>query len=325
MPSSITHAYFGNDLYKSFEKQIRSKINGEMFKTFNQGPDILFFYNIVNLKCGKSVRNFGKYMQKHKTRDFFVNLITYVKDNNLYNNKDVVTFMYGFISHYVLDMTVHPFVFYKTGIYDSKNKNTYKYNGLHNDMETAIDCYLINNYEKIKPKYFKVHKFCFNIKPFSNKLNKTIDCVFKSTFNKDNMSSIYYNSIKHMKLSFRVLRYDPTGIKLTIYKLLDFILPNFISKKSSLSYSINYKRKMHYLNMDKNAWNHPKDLYEVYNYSFIELYCIALKRALELINKVDIYINNNMDIKYLKELFPDLSYTSGKKCKINKETRYFQF
>ena len=54
-----------------------------------------------------------------------------------------MVFLYGFICHYVLDSNVHPFVFYKTGLFDKKDKNSYKYNNLHAFMETYFDNYMI--------------------------------------------------------------------------------------------------------------------------------------------------------------------------------------
>lgn len=44
-----------------------------------------------------------------------------------------------------------------------KNKQTYKYNGLHEEMEYYIDIYLIYNRENILPKDYKVYKNIFNI------------------------------------------------------------------------------------------------------------------------------------------------------------------
>ena len=49
-----------------------------------------------------------------------------------------MAYLYGMLSHYVLDSTVHPFIIYKTGNFNKKNKETYKYNHLHNEMESYI-------------------------------------------------------------------------------------------------------------------------------------------------------------------------------------------
>jgi hypothetical protein len=321
----MTHAYFAKDTYDRLDEFTKHRIDIETLKTFGQGPDILFFYNIINLKCGKNVRIFGKYMQKHNTQDFFINLIKYIKEKRLESNKQVMSFLYGFIMHYALDMTIHPFVFYKTGRYNRRDKKTYKYNGLHSDMETYIDCYLIHNNEHIKPRKFKMYNYYCNVNKFSRPLNNTIDYVFKKTYGKDNMAKIYFDSLKEMKLFLKIFRYDPTGIKKKFYKFLDMIFPGYFIKKESLSYDMDHKTKKHYLNLEKNKWNHPKDENEIYDYSFIELYHIALSRAVNLINDTNEVLFKKRRMSDLEVIFPDLSYTSGKKCNIKLKTKYFEF
>jgi hypothetical protein len=49
-------------------------------------------------------------------------MINYIKDNNLYNDDDVLSYLYGYINHYVLDKTIHPYVRYKTGVFKKKNQ-----------------------------------------------------------------------------------------------------------------------------------------------------------------------------------------------------------
>ncbi len=325
MPCSVTHTYFAKDVYDRLDKNIQKKINFKMLKTFAQGPDVLFFYNITNLKKGKEIREFGKYVQKNKTQDFFINLIKYITDNKLHNNKEVMSFLYGFIMHYSLDKTIHPFIFYKTGIFHKNKKETYKYNGLHLDMETYIDCYMIYNNEKSIPKKFKLHNFFYNVDEFSNDVINTIDYVFNTTFEKDNIGAIYYKSIKHMKTFTRLFRYDPLGTKKVFYKYIDFISLKRFLKKEPLSYCVHHKRKIHYLNLEKKKWNHPKDENEIYNYSFIELYSIALKDAIKIINSVNSVIYKKRSISDLKTIFPNLSYTAGKECTTKLKSKYFEF
>ena len=45
------------------------------------------------------------------------------EENNLENNNDVLTFLYGYIMHYALDTKVHPYVIHKAGIFNKKKKD----------------------------------------------------------------------------------------------------------------------------------------------------------------------------------------------------------
>ena len=99
MAGTITHAYFAEDLYKKLDKNTQNNLKNykENLKTYSQGHDIFFFAaNIINFKT----RKIGNYMHKNNTRDFFINMVEYIKDNNLENNYEIMSFLYGYIAHY---------------------------------------------------------------------------------------------------------------------------------------------------------------------------------------------------------------------------------
>jgi hypothetical protein len=322
MPSSVTHAYFGLDLYDrlNVDKRKLLKSYKNHLKTFAQGPDVLFFYKAFCPNYGKDIRILGHYMQQNFTQDFFVNLITEIKKRKLSKNPEVLAFLYGFISHYVLDMTMHPYIIYKTGMYDKKNKLTYKYNGKHAEMELYIDVYLIQTRSKAKPSSFKTHQFCFPITTISNQLKDLLDNVFSKTFSKGDMSNMYQTSIRYTKMLYRLLRNDRNGIKKIIYSLVDLLPINF--KMNVISYHVKLNKNDYYLNLSKDSWNHPLDKDLVYNYSVIELYSIALSRTVKLVNEVDKVLAGKCSLEYLNKLFPNLSYLSGFDCKLGYGTYY---
>jgi len=327
MPSSITHAFFALDIYEKLDRNVQKRIKSvENFKTFAQGSDPLNFYNLGNLLPGKKIRqNYPKLIHTTNTKNFFITLLKYIKDNKLEKNSNVLSFLYGFIAHYTLDSIIHPFVIYKTGDFDNKKKKTYKYNGLHADMEVYIDVYMIFQREKVFPKDYKIYKFICNLENLDNKCIKMLDDVFKIVYNIDNFSKTYLISIKQMKNIFKIYRYDKFGIKKLGYKFIDFVLPDKYLKKQALSYNEQPKKKIHYLNLERKEWNHPTDKNEVYNYSFIELYRIALDKAIYTINIVNEYLYDNKDEKILDEVFKNLSYKTGKDCDNKEKCKYFEF
>lgn len=327
MPSSITHAFFALDIHEKLNRDVQKRIKSlENFKTFAQGSDPLNFYNLSNLLPGKKVReNYPKLIHTTNTKNYFISLVKYIKENKLENNSNALSFLYGSIAHYTLDSIVHPFVIYKTGDFDKKNKNTYKYNGMHADMEVYIDCYMIFQREQVFPKNYKVHNFICNLDNLDDKCIKMLDDVFKSVYDLDKFSKIYLKSIKQMKYIFRIYRYDRFGIKKIGYKFIDFVLNDKYLKKQALSYNVHHKKKIHYLNLERKEWNHPTNQNEVYNYSFVELYRIALDKAIYTINVVNEYLYNNKDEKILEKVFKNLSYKTGKDCDNEDKCKYFEF
>ena len=322
MPSLMTHSYFMQDIYNKLDKNIINKIILDDAKIFAQGPDIFYFYNMCIGNKAKKYKLMGNYMHKNKVNLYFENMINYIKENKLKNDKQCLSFLYGSIAHFVLDSIIHPFIYYKTRIFIKGKPDTYKYNGLHQEMEYYLDSYMIFQNEKIEAKDFKMYKNINDIKLSDNTINM-ISNVIKDTYNYDNIGKIYSKCVKDMKRIYKYFKYDHYGIKKFINNLLNNIIPKKFNRKKKSTFYFTHNSKKHYLNLEKNEWNHPIDLYETYNHSFIELYIIALDKAYCIINEVDNILEN--DIKDINDLISNLSYFTGKDCEDKRIMKYFEF
>lgn len=326
MAGTITHAYFALDLYDKLS--IRSKEllidYKEDLKLFAQNTDILFFYNITNLKKGKMVRNFGYRSQKIKTYEFFSTLINYIKYNHHQYNPQVIAYLYGMLSHYVLDSTMHPYIIYKTGNFKKEDKSTYKYNHLHNEMESYFDNFLLTIRDGINPHKFKCHQFCFNIDSFHQELIEVMDFTYKEVFGITDFHKYYLQASKQMKFFYRVFRYDPTGIKKAFYQIIDFIFPKSFLRKVPLSYHINKKDKKWFLNLEHDRWYNPTDKRTKSNESILELYTKALGKTTNMIQEINQFFYYDKKIN-LKKVIGNLSYETGKDCDKERELKYFEF
>lgn len=326
MPATATHAFFAEDLYNRLDSSIKKKIDGnkKSLLMFAQNTDPLMFYNIMNLKKGKNIRKQQYICHCIKTNEFFYNLITYIKEQEYYNEPKVLVFLYGFISHFVLDSNVHPYVFYKTGEYIKKDKSTIKYNCLHHYMETFIDNTMIK--EKINKNYkkFSVSKYVFDIEKFPIELNKTINYTFNKTFNIKYMSRIYYTSLKHMKTFLNLFRKDSYGIKKTLYNLIDLVIPKSIFIFDSLSYNQSLIDNNNYLNLNHKEWNYPVDKNITSTKSFYDIYNDSIDEALYIINSINDYFYNDKDIN-IDKLFKNKSYVTGIDCNSKLKQKYFEF
>ena len=139
MPATIVHSYFAKDLFDILPEGIKKDIDEDRLKMFAQGMDPLMFYNLFCILPGKKTRNFMKEFHTTKTRSYFLSLINYIKRNDLITDSDICSYLIGNICHYALDSTVHPFIIYKTGVFNKKIIRTYKYNNVHDFMETFLD------------------------------------------------------------------------------------------------------------------------------------------------------------------------------------------
>lgn len=323
MPATVVHAYFAQDLNDILPKEIKNKLDVNRLKTFGQSTDSLMFYNLFSILPGKKIRDFQKYFHTNKTQEFFINLINYIKENDYTEDIDVNSFLVGAICHYVLDSTVHPYIYYKTGYFNKNDKSTYKYNNVHTFMETFLDNDMIKRRESINPYKFNISKFSFDTSKFSNELNDTIKYTFKETFDVDNMDKIYYKSLKQMRNSIFIFRQDRYGIKKFFYKLADTFTSKRVFRFEAISYHYPLNDRHNFLNENHKLWRNPCDYSLTSEESFLDLYLKALKLAKVMICASFDYINGK-DIE-LEKVFINKSYITGLDCELDKELKYFEF
>ena len=324
MPATITHAYFANDLYDILPIGLKKLLIDDKLKLrmFSQSTDPFIFYNLLKRK-DQHIRDFQKYFHQNKSQDFFINLVNYIKYNNYYQNSEVMAFLYGFISHYILDSKLHPFIIYKTGMVNEEDENTYKYRNKHEYMENFLDNYMIKQKENITPYNFKFYNFTFDLKPFSKELIEVMDYTFKETFNFKNFSKYYYKALKDMYKSLKYLRYDKYGLKMVCYKTIDKFTSNKTFKLQAVSYHTPLKDEFNYLNLNHSTWIHPSLKREKHTESFIELYSIALKDTKKIITDVNSYLKGTKKVN-LKNVFKNNSYLTGKNCNNKNILKYFE-
>lgn len=305
MPALVTHSYFAKDVYEKLDENTQLLIDKNFLNITSQGPD--FFYNSFFTKT----KNISIKIHNTKVQDYFINMAQYIKEHKLHDNKFIMTYFYGALLHMVLDSSMHPFVTFQSGKFNKRKKHTYKYNGIHNDMETLLDCYMIHTREEIIPSQKKVHDLLFYPSITDASFINFINEIYESTYHIDQGFKKYQNAIKYSRLVTKFWYYDPKKYKRFFTLIIDKITGPRIKNKHTKIYSMPFKSKYHYLNMEKREWQHPCLDHTYYNTSFIELYVKALDDAVVLINKIEKYFKPRKDISCLKDIIPNTNYYTG--------------
>ena len=322
MPATVTHAFFAKDVFDILPTDIREMCDVDRVKMFGQSVDSLMFYNLFSILPGKSIRKFDKEFHRTHTRDFFLNVLHFMRDHSI-DDSDTYSFLIGFICHYVLDSTLHPYVLYKTGYFQKGKRETYKYNNIHDFMETFIDNDMIRRRENTNPYFFNIGSYCFDLSEFSTSLKQTIQYSFYNTFHRSQMDKIYYKSLKQMKRALMTFRRDPYGIKKFFYKLADTFTTNGCFRFEAISYHYPLDDRHNFLNANHTLWRNPTTYDMTSTESFVDLYLKSIKKAKVLICASIDYIHGK-DID-LESVFPDVSYLTGIDWNSNKEIKYFEF
>lgn len=324
MPSIITHYLFSEEIKEKTNKTIKDQLNqsNKLYHIFSQSFDNLFYYNLLSFKKGKEIRKFGNYTQKSNVNDYFKNLILTIKELHLENNSDVLSYLYGSLTHYILDSTCHPFIIYHSGWMDDKNCN-YEFRGNHEKMEVTIDAI----YWKEKTGKNLYQESLANILlpkvKFKEDLTNVITITYFKTFQKENMGNIYKKSVVQ---GHRIIKYfvtDHIGFKKIMYTIFDFIFKKNRLKYQNLSfYNKNPNKK--YLNRDHKIWHHPCDYKITSKESFDDLYIKSLKNTIKIFDLTEKVLQNKLDLEEYLKILGNNSYASGLDCSKMVSFKYFK-
>ena len=296
MPAYLTHAIMGNTIYnnaKSDNKLFKINIPLPTLKASTLSPDLA--------KLSKS--NFNSH---NKDTDlYFFNMIEYIKENKLYNDLDVMSLLYGNISHYFLDVYTHPLIYYISENCVSLNKLN-----SHILTEGYISSYMSEkeqhtDYMNLKSNYIGSLNFA------NPNLKNLIRETYYKTYNDLTILTSYKTTFELIKLIEKLTKENRFTSKEKLIKLSKF--------KEYLE--INNLSKEDLTNEQKEYWTNPVTN-EKYNESFIELYNKALTKTYEAIYHVNKYLYDTESKYNLYKIFTNLSYDTGVSCNLGKNLIY---
>ncbi len=313
MPSIVTHHLFAKDCLK----KTNIEVDNDIYFIFAQSFDNLFYYKFFTPFLGKKIRRLGNRAQREKINDYFLNILIYIKNNNLQNNKEINAYLMGSICHYALDTTCHPYIIYNSGITNIDKK----YRGGHEKMEVMIDAILYEKKTHQKLKDANLSNTLLPLKKFSSELKNIIDTTFQKTFAIENIGTIYEKSYKTGHFILKYFVTDHTGIKKKMYQIKDYFSQGKMYQY--LSFHINSLDKT-VLNEERKTWYYPTDNTIKRNDSFTMLYTKAIKMASNLMEISQLYLKNKISIEIVAKEFKNLSYSTGKNWLLQEKPRYFK-
>ncbi len=321
MPLITTHTYFAEDLLPSLPKTLSSKLQEKqnVYTLFAQGFDPFLFYEFLKIKK----QNLQNYFHTQETDRFFINFIHTLKETKEINNPYLLGALYGHLAHYVLDSTLHPYIIYKTGNYEKKQKETKKYKGGHTSLEMQLDAYLYKQKNQKEYKDFKIHQLISKEK-FPSNLIELLNATYEKTFKIKNLGFAYEKGCKKMYYAYKFLIEDSWGLKKRMYFFLDLLCPKSSNKYSTFSNHITYIN-IDYFNLEHKIWFNPWCDNESSTASIFDLYEEAKKRAILLFIETDKYLNNKLSFTEYKEILREDDYTTGKSWTLKKELKHLEF
>lgn len=297
MPSYISHAIMGEQVYQCACKEnlFEIAIPKNELKGYSLGVDLAY----LSKKTTSDPHNCH-------TKEFFLSMIKYIKDNRLIENSHIMALLYGHMAHYFLDTNTHPFIYSLE--YSCQNIGIIT---SHNLVEGYLSSYLSErilgkNIMEIKPDYFN------DINLSDEEISKLLNSIYGKIYGDYDIIKAYKRLIFIFSMLEKIVKNKLITKKFLIY----FSQFNLFLIKNNLIPS-DLTNDNHHLFI--NPFNGEKH-YE----SFIELYNKGVELSLEAIMEVNRYLYSDTSIDKLDSIFEDLSYDTGTSCSKGRKLIYIK-
>ena len=138
MADFVSHHLFGEQARAVFPASVQqlTERRAACFFWGCQGPDLLFYRRVL---LGSPLHHLGNRMHSEKTDALFSALARGVRDLTGTAQEIAAAFFYGFLCHYALDSTIHPFVYCRQEQVRAANAQL-SASAVHSQIENDIDC-----------------------------------------------------------------------------------------------------------------------------------------------------------------------------------------
>ena len=296
MPDAVTHSYLANDVKEALGFSYLENHFGLM-QIGAQGPDPLFYHHYQPWKKNLKANKLGNRLHTEKTKPYLESIIKMATSDA---DKAWVS---GFLTHFALDTSAHPYIFYRTGLF---NKTTLENRGFHLMLERTIDN--LNIQERgFDASTYNIRDIHFQLKNLPTSIESMLNEVGKTLYEEPELGTRYKDGYQDFRSAIGVLAYDPHGHKNRLYLLLDKITKSEILYSALSPYGCE-KRGIDPKNKSKSTWHHPVTN-EPSNESFDELFAKALTKSISLIQAADAYWQTKDESVF--SLIKDESYDTG--------------
>lgn len=287
MPYAWTHILYGHTVIKKPIQQVK------LFQFACQGPDFLFFHRFWFRRKLNPVVELGDRFHNQSCGPALLHMVDQAK-----KRPELREYVLGFVTHHLLDRTIHPYIHYRAGY------EKYK----HQKLEVILDTILLKEQKGIETWKTPLAP---EIDVGKELPQPIMDLLFQTakTFYPDMMKSIeakhFHQAYRDQKRAFSLF-YDPTGIKLmlTLGKIKPFRHTPYFPQQD-------------YLNLHRKKWHHPAIADEAHEESFWDLWEQAIQQGEEILPLIEEYWENGESRSILEQKIGNFSYDTGKDCALS--------
>ena len=301
MPGLLTH-YLAGQRLKSCLKEESQKIletNEKLYTLGAQGPDI-FFYYFPGLMY-KQTHGLGTLMHNSDLGMFILDMANQCRRSK---NEAVFAYTCGYVMHYALDSTAHPYVYGRT---TTEGASNIKNGADHRDFETSIDILMLGRLLDKKPNDLVHFELISAPKTDLQAAAHAASSAIATVYGRAISRSQAYSAMRFM-LHFTKFLQSKKGRR---KKTLHFFEKITIGEPLFSSMMHNQETSPGPLNLDKLEWKAPWDGATTENSSFVELFDKSISAATEIGRILYDFVFGSADESALANILGNKSLKTG--------------
>ena len=277
MPAAIAHFLHAERVLEELNRQgFTIPTSRDAFLWGAQGPDFLYCHRFLPWQRGQSLKEYAERLHHEQPSRVFGALrdcFEYAK-----NPDPVLAYIDGFLCHYSLDRTCHPFVHFGSHALLAENPGQDE-EVLHNRMESALDTIVLRYERADLPTDFNLKRTVPGNPEVQEQIAELYADFLKRLFGLENAGDALLQSTKDCRLIYGLLN-DRTGLKKLFAERLERKGRQAVSSHiRPLSEGADWD----YANAQKNEWRWPAESGTPCSDSFFDLYERSVRESVRLI------------------------------------------
>ncbi|MFU0833357.1 MAG: Zn-dep-PLPC domain-containing protein [Oscillospiraceae bacterium] len=276
MPAAITHYQQALAVLKKCDIEHSPKFT-DAFLCGAQGPDFLYYHNLFQ-PWRKNLRSLGsKLHHEHPAK-----LLSVIRDFlNQSGNEMIESYIYGFLCHYSLDRTAHPFVHWD--VHALKNLYPGRSNSfLHNHVESVLDVIILRSVTGQLAVDFDLRKTVPKDREVQLQIEKLYRHIFERLYGIHGIRENVFQAMSHCRIICGFLN-DRYMIKKPVAQALEQLTHKYVF--SSVIRGMNEPDEFDYANVLHSEWKWPENNRDFRTDSFFELYAKSIQDSVTFIRE----------------------------------------
>lgn len=244
MPACITHHYFAKNVLASLKD--KNEINECAFLWGAQGPDFFFCQSFLPWRKDKTISAYGNRLHEalpshtlNAMREF----------TQIHSDATTLSYVLGFICHYSLDCTAHPYINFLSAQLAAERENETA-STMHSEVEAALDTITLRSETGKLPSEISLGKMFPKNEAVQRKIAALYSYVISKVFGEAAAEEQIFTAAKDAHFLFTLLT-DRTGFKKKLVAAAESGKPHSIS---SHFVPITERDDVDYANLQQSVW-----------------------------------------------------------------------